>query len=163
MPSTSLPQKTLKERGYAGRYYQTHGVANADFLRVGGKDVDGTFLPSGPVRVADQLPASNPVKKSAGAYVQTYEAAYGKGPVSTFGAHAWDAGLLMTAAVPEALKGGAPGTPAFRSALRDALEKVSNLSGAHGIFNMSANDHLGLDQRARVMVKIENGAWKYQQ
>ena len=158
----ALPQKTLKERGYAGRYYQTHGVANADFLRVGGKDVDGTFLPSGPVLVADQLPASNPVKKSAGLYVQAYEAAYGKGTVSTFGAHAWDAGLLMTAAVPEALKGGAPGTPAFRSALRDALEKVSNLSGAHGIFNMSANDHLGLDQRARVMVKIENGAWKYQ-
>ena len=61
----ALPQKTLKERGYAGRYYQTHGVANADFLRVGGKDVEGTFLPSGPVLVADQLPASNPVKKSA--------------------------------------------------------------------------------------------------
>ena len=158
----ALPQKTLKERGYAGRYYQTHGVANADFLRVGGKDVDGTFLPSGPVLVADQLPASNPVKKSASAYVQAYEAAYGKGTVSTFGGHAWDAGLLMTAAVPEALKAGQPGTPAFRSALRDALEKVSNLSGAHGIFNMSATDHLGLDQRARVMVKIENGAWKYQ-
>ena len=158
----ALPRKTLKERGYAGRYYQTHGVANADFLRVGGKDVDGTFLPSGPVLVADQLPASNPVKKSAGTYVQAYEAAYGKGTVSTFGAHAWDAGLLMTAAVPEALKSAQPGTPAFRSALRDALEKVSNLSGAHGIFNMSANDHLGLDQRARVMVKIENGAWKYQ-
>ena len=158
----ALPQKTLKERGYAGRYYQTHGVANADFLRVGGKDVEGTFLPSGPVLVADQLPASHPVKKSAGAYVQTYEAAHGKGSVSTFGAHAWDAGLLMTAAVPEALKTAQPGTPAFRGALRDALEKVSNLPGAHGIFNLSPTDHLGLDQRARVMVKIENGAWKYQ-
>ena len=158
----ALPQKTLKERGYAGRYYQTHGVANADFLRVGGKDVEGTFLPSGPVLVADQLPASHPVKKSAAAYVQAYEAAHGKGTVSTFGAHAWDAGLLMTAAVPEALKTGQPGTPAFRVALRDALEKVSNLSGAHGIFNLSPTDHLGLDQRARVMVKIENGAWKYQ-
>ena len=158
----ALPQKTLKERGYAGRYYQTHGVANADFLRVGGKDVEGTLLPSGPVLVADQLPASNPVKKSAVAYVQAYEAAYGKGTVSTFGGHAWDAGLLMTAAVPEALKTAQPGTPAFRSALRDALEKVSNLPGAHGIFNLSPTDHLGLDQRARVMVKIENGAWKYQ-
>ncbi len=158
----ALPQKTLKERGYAGRYYQTHGVANADFLRVGGKDVDGTFLPSGPVLVADQLPPSNPVKKSALAYVQAYEAAYGKGSVSTFGAHAWDAGLLMTAAVPAALKAGAPGTAAFRSGLRDALEKVSDLAGAHGIFNMSPTDHLGLDQRARVMVKVENGAWRYQ-
>jgi branched-chain amino acid transport system substrate-binding protein len=158
----ALPQKTLKERGYAGKFYQTHGVANADFLRVGGKDVEGTFLPSGPVLVADQLPASNPVKKSALAYVAAYEAAHGKGSVSTFGGHAWDAGLLMAAAVPSVLKAAQPGTPAFRSALRDALEQVKDLPGAHGIFNMSANDHLGLDQRARVMVKIEGGTWKYQ-
>ena len=96
------------------------------------------------------------------AYVSTYEAAYGKGSVSTFGAHAWDAGQLMAAAIPAALKKAQPGTPAFRAALRDALEQVKELRGAHGIFNMSTTDHLGLDQRARVMVRIEKGAWKYQ-
>ncbi len=158
----ALPQKTLKERGYAGKYYQTHGVANNDFLRVGGTDVNGTILPSGPVLVAEQLPVGHPVKKSALAYVAAYEGAYGKGSVSTFGGHAWDAGLLMSAAVPVALKKAQPGTPEFRAALRDALEGVKELAGAHGIFNMSATDHLGMDQRARVMVKIENGAWKYQ-
>ena len=158
----ALPQKTLKERGYAGKMYQTHGVANADFLRVGGKDVEGTFLPAGPVLVADQLPASNPVRKSAQTYVTAYEAAYGKGTVSTFGAHAWDAGLLMTTAIPVALKKAQPGTPEFRAALRDALEQTKELPGAHGIFTLSPTDHLGLDQRARVMVKIENGTWKYQ-
>jgi branched-chain amino acid transport system substrate-binding protein len=158
----ALPQKTLRERGYTGKYYQTHGVANADFLRVGGKDVDDTFLPAGPVLVADQLPASNPVRKSAQAYVAAYEAAHGKGSVSTFGAHAWDAGLLMTAALPAALKKAKPGTPEFRAALRDAIEQVKDLPGAHGIFSMSPTDHLGLDQRAYVMVKIVNGAWKYQ-
>lgn len=158
----ALPQKTLKERGYGGKMYQTHGVANADFLRVGGKDVEGTFLPAGPVLVAEQLPASNPVKKSALAYVAAYEAAYGKGSVSTFGAHAWDAGLVMSSAVPIALKKAQPGTPEFRAALRDALEQTKDVAGAHGVFNMTAQDHLGLDQRARVMVKIENGAWKYQ-
>ena len=158
----ALPQKTLKERGYAGKMYQTHGVANADFLRVGGKDLEGTFLPAGPVLVAEQLPASNPVRKSAQTYVAAYEAAYGKGTVSTFGAHAWDAGLLMTAAVPIALKKAQPGTPEFRAALRDALEQTKEMPGAHGIFTLSPTDHLGLDQRARVMVKIENGAWKYQ-
>lgn len=157
----ALPQKALKERGFAGKVYQTHGVANADFLRVGGKDVEGTFLPSGPVLVAEQLPASHPVKKSAMAYVTAYEAAHGKGSVSTFGAHGWDAGVLMAAAVPVALKKAKPGTVEFRTALRDALEQIKELPGAHGIFNMSENDHLGLDQRARVMVKIENGAWKY--
>lgn len=159
---SALPQKTLKERGYAGKYYQTHGVANADFLRVGGKDVEGTFLPAGPVLVAEQLPASHPVRESALAYVRAYEAAHGKGSVSTFGAHGWDAGALMAAAVPEALKKAKPGTAEFRSALRDALEQLKEVPGAHGIFTMSPDDHLGLDERARVMVKIENGAWKYQ-
>jgi branched-chain amino acid transport system substrate-binding protein len=157
-----LPQRALKERGYAGRYYQTHGVANNDFLRVGGKDVEGTFLPSGPVLVASQLPPNHPVKASALEYVNKYEAAYGKGSVSTFGAHAWDAGRLMAVAAVQALKKAKPGTAEFRSALRDALESAREVQGAHGVFNMSPTDHLGLDQRARVMVKIENGQWKYQ-
>jgi branched-chain amino acid transport system substrate-binding protein len=156
-----LPQRTLRERGYTGKYYQTHGVANNDFLRVGGKDVDGTYLPAGPVLVAAQLPNNYPVRPSAMDYIAKYEAAYGKGSVSTFGAHAWDAGRLMAAAAAQALKKAQPGTPEFRSALRDALEATNELQGAHGVFNMSPTDHLGLDQRARVMVKIENGAWKY--
>ena len=158
----ALPQKALKERGYSGKLYQTHGVANADFLRVGGKDVEGTFLPVGPMLVVDQLPMGHPVKAAGTNYVKAYEAKYGAGSVSTFGGHAWDAGLLMSAAVPAALKSAAPGTPAFRAALRDALEQVKDVAGAHGIFSMSASDHLGLDDRAYVMVKIENGTWKYQ-
>jgi branched-chain amino acid transport system substrate-binding protein len=158
----ALPQKSLKERGYAGKVYQTHGVANADFLRVGGKDVEGTLLPAGPVLVAHQLPDSNPVKKSAVAYVAAYEKTYGKDTASTFGAHAWDAGTVLESAIPAALKKAQPGTPEFRAALRDALEQTKDVAGAHGIFNMTATDHLGLDQRAAVMVKIENGTWKYQ-
>ena len=157
----ALPQKTLKERGYAGKYYQTHGVANADFLRVGGKDVEGTLLPAGPVLVADQLPAGNPVRAAALEYIKAYEGANGKGSVSTFGGHAWDAGQVLKAAIPVALKAGQPGTPQFRTALRDALEGVKEVAGAHGIFTMSPSDHLGLDQRARVMVTIQNGQWKY--
>lgn len=157
----ALPEKTLKERGYKGKYYQTHGVANADFLRVGGKDVEGTFLPAGPVLVAHQLPDSNPVKKSAVNYVDSYEAKYGKGSAATFGAHAWDAGKVLEAAVPEALKKGQPGTAEFRAGLRDALEGTKGVAGAHGVFTMSPADHLGI-QNGVVMVKIENGTWKYQ-
>ena len=156
----ALPQKALKEKGYKGVIYQTHGVANADFLRVCGKDCEGTVLPAGPVLVADQLPADHPVKKSATEYVSKYEAVQGKGTVFTFGAHAWDAGQLLNAAAPVALKKAQPGTKEFRAALRDALEGVKNLPVAHGVVNMSAQDHLGFDQRARVMVKVENGTWK---
>ncbi len=156
----ALPQKSLKEKGYRGLMYQTHGVANADFLRVCGKDCEGTFLPAGPVLVAAQLPDGNPIKKVALDYVTKYEALHGKGTVSTFGAHAWDASLLLAHAVPEALKKAQPGTPEFRKALRQALEKTTNLTAAHGVFNMSPQDHLGFDQRARVMVRIDNGTWK---
>ena len=159
---SAVPQRTLKERGYQGKIYQTHGVANADFLRVGGKMLDGTLLPAGPVLVAAQLPADHPVRKVALDYVAKYEAAHGKDSVSLFGGYAWDAGLLLQAAVPVALKKAKPGTPEFRAALRDALEGLKNVNGVHGVYNMSPTDHLGLDQRARVMVKIENGAWKYQ-
>ena len=155
-----LPQKALKDRGYAGKIYQTHGVANADFLRVGGKDVEGAILPAGPVLVADQLPATNPNRKVGLAYVNLYEGKYGQGSVSTFGAHLWDAGLILQKAVPQALKKAKPGTPEFRSALRDAIEGTRNVIGAHGIFNYGPADHRGLDARSRVMVQVVNGTWK---
>ncbi len=155
-----LPQKSLNERGYKGKIYQTHGVANADFLRVGGKDVEGAILPAGPVLVADQLPDSVPNKRVGLNYMSLYEGKYGKDSVSTFGAHMWDAGLLLQKAIPQALKAAKPGTPEFRSALRDALEGTKNVIGAHGIFNMSSTDHLGLDARSRVMVQVVSGTWK---
>ncbi len=156
----AMPQKALREKGYQGPIYQTHGVANSDFLRIGGKDVEGTLLPAGPILVASQLPDDNPVKKTALEYVTRYEAIHGKGSVTTFGAHTWDAFRLLASAVPEAMKKGQPGSREFRRALRDALEGVRDLAGAHGIYNMSAQDHIGFDQRSRVMVRIENGAWK---
>jgi len=156
----ALPQKTLKERGYKGKIYQTHGVANNDFLRVCGKDCEGTFLPAGPLLVASQLPADNPVKTSALKYTAAYEKAYGAGSVSTFGGHAWDAGMLLANAVPAALKKGQPGSKEFRAALRAAIEGTSNLAVSHGIVNMNPTDHLGFDQRSRVMVQIVGGKWK---
>lgn len=156
----ALPQKSLKEKGYKGAIYQTHGVANNDFLRVCGKDCEGTVMPVGPMLVASQLPADNPVKKSAQEYVSKYEAAYGAGSVSSFGGHAWDAAMLLSNAVPVALKKAQPGTKEFRAALREALENAKNVAASHGVFNMSSSDHLGLDQRARVIVRIENGSWK---
>jgi branched-chain amino acid transport system substrate-binding protein len=156
----ALPAKELKERGYKGKVYQTHGVANNDFLRVCGKDCEGEILPTGPILVVDQLPSNNPVKQSALAYKDAYEKAYGAGSVSTFGGHAWDAGQLLQHAIPEALKKAQPGTEAFRSALRDALENSRDLPISHGIVNMSPTNHNGLDQRARVMVQITDGKWK---
>ncbi len=156
----ALPQRTLRERGYAGVIYQTHGVANADFLRVGGKDVEGTILPSGPILVATQLADSNPIKKVALDYITRYDAAYGAGTVNNFGAHAFDAMLLVQAAIPSALSKGKPGTVEFREGLRDALEGLHEVVLDHGISTMSSTDHNGFDTRARVLVTIKNGAWQ---
>jgi branched-chain amino acid transport system substrate-binding protein len=159
----ALPQRELVERGYKGRIYQTHGAANNDVLRVCGKACEGMILPAGPLLVAAQLPDSNPVKASALVYVKAYEAKYGAGTTNTFGGHMWDAGQLINDAIPRALKTGAkPGTPEFRSALRDALEQVRELPASQGVFNLSPTDHAGLDERGRVMVQVVNGKWTYQ-
>ena len=155
----ALPQKTLRERGYAGAYYQTHGVTNQDFLRVGGKDLDGTVLPAGPVLVPDQLAAGNPIKPIATKLVTKYNAKFGAGSFSTFAAHMFDAGIEMEHAIPAALKAGKPGTAAFRAALRDAIEAEHEVVLSNGVVDMSPTDHNGMDDRARVMVTIQNGAW----
>src|SRR5262245_57020469 len=91
----ATPQKELVARNYKGRIYQTHGVANPDFLRVVGKDGNGTLLPIGPMLVFEQLPDSNPIKKVSADYINAYEAKYGKGSRSTFGGHAYDTYLLL--------------------------------------------------------------------
>ena len=155
-----LPQTTLVERGYKGRVYQSHGSANRDVIRVGGKAMERTVLPVGPVLVAEQLPDDNASKKPALAYLKLYEGAHGPQSRSGFGAHAWDAFLLIQNAVPEALKKAKPGTPEFREAMREALERTRDLPATHGVFNMTAQDHFGLDQRGRVLVEIVNGEWK---
>jgi len=155
-----LPARMLVERGYKGSVYFNHGVANNDFLRVGGKDIEGMFVPTSPVVVAAALPADNPAKAAALDYVRRYEAVHGAGSVSAFGSYTWDAWLELNQAIPIALKKGAPGTREFRLALRDALENIRDLHVSNGVVTMSKNDHLGLDQRARVVVKVEGNKWK---
>jgi branched-chain amino acid transport system substrate-binding protein len=156
-----LPQKTLVERGYKGRIYQTHGIATLEFLKVGGKDVEGTFFPTGPAVVAKQLPESNPVKKVAMDFTRRYEAAYGEGTVTQFAADAWGAWMLIANAVPQALKSTRPGTVEFRTALRNAIENTRELTVPQGVINMNARDHVGLDQRSRVMGRIQGGRFTY--
>ena len=158
----ALPATTLTERGYKGRLYFNHGVANNDFLRVGGKDVEGAYVPTSPVIVASQLPDSHPAKRQALQYIKLYEAAHGAGSVSAFGSYTWDACLELAHAIPVALKTAQPGTVEFRRALRAALEATKDLPVTNGVVNMSKTDHLGLDSRARVMVRVQNGKWVLQ-
>lgn len=155
----AMPQVALKERGYKGKVYQTHGAATEDFLRVGGKALNGGYLPVGPNLVWEQLPDSYPTKAVSAKFVPLYESKYGKNSRSNFAAQAYDVLLLLERALPEAGKKAKPGTKEFRVALRDALENIKNLPGNAGVFNMTPTDHSGLDERARVIVRIEDGKW----
>ena len=154
-----LPQATLRDLGYKGRIYQTHAVATDDFIRLGKEKVEGTVLAAGSMLVINDVADTDPIKRVALVYIAAYEKQYGQKP-ATFGANTYDAGLLLQRAVPVALKSGKPGTEAFRVALRDALERERDVVGCQGVFNMSATDHNGMDERARVLVTVKDGRFR---
>lgn len=156
----ALPQIELAARGFKGPVYQTQGVANADYLRIGGKSVEGGYMTVGPVIVAEQLPDSSVLKKPALDFVKRYEAANGANSRSLFGASAWTAFEWLKYAVPVAMTKAQPGTPEFRTALRDALETMKDVVTPEAVFTTTPGNHNGADQRSQVLVRIVNGTWK---
>jgi branched-chain amino acid transport system substrate-binding protein len=147
-----LPQKALRERGYTGPVYQTHGVATEEFIKLGGKDVEGVIFSGEPFTIANDLEASSPFRKVADDYLTRT-----KGNI--FGAHLFDSFVLLQNAIPAALKGGKPGTPEFRAALRDELEKTKNVYLNNGLSNMTPTDHNGYDPSSVFFIKVEGGAF----
>ncbi|MGC1172512.1 ABC transporter substrate-binding protein [Polaromonas sp.] len=160
--AAAMPQINLRERGWSGPIYQTHGAASPDLVRVGGKAMNGAILPAGPVLVAEQLAANNPIKPVALDYVNAFEKTHGANSRTQFGAHAHDALKVLQRIVPLALKKAKPGTPEFRQALRDALESEKEIVISHGVLNFTPADHIGFDERAAVMLKIEGGQFVLQ-
>ena len=158
--AAALPHITLRERGFKGAIYQTHGAASKDLIRVGGKAVEGAVMPAGPMMVAELLDDANPAKKPAQQYVTGYEKKYGADTRTQFGAHAFDALQVLQRVVPVALKTARPGTPEFRLALKNALESEKEIPVSHGVLNYSADDHSGFDRRGYVMLSVADGKWK---
>jgi len=154
-----LPQATLYDQGYKGRIYQTHAVATEEFIRLGKEKVEGTVLAAGSMLVLDDVAGSDPIKQVAQGYIAAYEKRFGQKP-ATFGANTYDAGLILQRAIPAALKRAKPGTEAFRSALRDAIEQERDVVGCQGVFNMSPTNHNGMDERARVLVTVKDGRFR---
>jgi branched-chain amino acid transport system substrate-binding protein len=156
----AMPHKAIVERDFKGKIYQTHAAASRDLMRVGGKDVEGAYVVSGPAVVADQLPDSHPSKKVAMGFIAQYEKAYGPGSRNQFAAHGYDAFSVIEKAVPIALKKAKPGTKEFRAALRDAFENMGRTVVAHGVLNWTKEDHWGYTPETGVMLKVVNGDWK---
>jgi branched-chain amino acid transport system substrate-binding protein len=160
----ALPFIALRERGYTKEIYGTPALINPDFVRVGGAAVEGVIASTGPVVVADQLPDSYPTKKIALEYQAAYQKANNEPARGAFGPYAFDGWLVMLDAAKRALATGAqPGTPEFRTALRDALVTVKDVVGTHGIYNFKPGYSFGVDKRALVLVKLVDGKWKLMQ
>ena len=158
----AMPQKAIVERGYKGKIYQTHAAATRDLMRIGGKDVEGTYVVSGPAVVGELLPDSHPSKQVAIDFVTKYEKAYGAGSRNQFAGHAYDAQIVLEKVVPVALKKAKPGTPEFRAALKDAIENMGRTIFAHGIMNWTKDDHWGYTNKTGVMLKVVKGDWAYE-
>jgi branched-chain amino acid transport system substrate-binding protein len=157
---SAMPHKALIERGYKGKIYQTHGAASRDLIRIGGKDVEGSFVVAGLAVMPEALPDNHPSKKLATEFVERYEKQFGAGTRNQFAAHGYDAYLLLQAIVPQALKKGKPGTPEFRAALKESLESTKGITITQGVVRYTPKDHFGLENNARVMLTIDNGNWK---
>ena len=156
----ATPQIALRERGYKGPIYHNHGTVNRPFIQTGKKSAEGAIAPTGALIVAEELPESFTTRAVSLDFVKRYEAAFGAGSRNAFAGYSWDGVALLDAAAKVALKKAKPGTPAFRAALRDALENVKDVIGTHGVYNMSPANHNGLDERARVLVQVVNGEWR---
>jgi branched-chain amino acid transport system substrate-binding protein len=154
----ALPHIQLVDAGYKGAIYHTHGSGSGAFIQIGGKQVEGALVVGPLLLVPEQIADSVPTKKVALEYVTGYERMYAAKP-PIFGAGIYDAGLLLQHAIPQAVKKGKPGTQEFRTALRDALEGIKDLSVSQGVVNMTAQDHSGFDHRGRVLLTVKDGKW----
>ncbi|WP_310460088.1 ABC transporter substrate-binding protein [Sphaerotilus sp.] len=156
----AMPHKAIIERGFKGKVYQTHAAATRDLMRIGGKDVEGAYVVSGPCVIAEQLSDDHPSKKVAIDFVQKYEKANGAGSRNQFAGHAYDAALVLEKIIPVALKKGKPGTPEFRAALKEATETMGRTVVSHGVLTYSKDNHWGFTTETGVILKVVNGDWK---
>ena len=154
----ALPQIALRERGFTGTIYHTHGAVTKDFIRIAGKSAEGVILPSGPLVVAELLPDS-PQKKVAVEHLKAYEAKFGAGTITQFSGHAFDVLQILQRTVPVALKTAKPGTKEFREAMLTAIENEKEIPASHGVYNFTSSDHAGLDNRGRVLLTVKDGNW----
>jgi branched-chain amino acid transport system substrate-binding protein len=157
--AAALPQSTLRDRGYKGLIYQTHGAASMDFIRIAGKAAEGVIMASGPVMDPEDQADSALTKKPGLELNKAYEAKYGPNSRSQFAGHSFDAFKVLERIVPVALKSAKPGTPEFREALRKALLTERDIAASQGVYNFTEKDRFGLDDRSRIILTVKDGKY----
>ncbi len=153
----ALPQLALRERGFQGKIYQTHGAVSMDFIRIAGAAAEGVIMATGPVMVAEDQPDNALTKKPGMEFVTTYEAKYGANSRSQFAAHAFDLLKVLERVIPVALKTAKPGTPEFREAIRLALMSEKEIAASQGVYNFTEKDRYGVDDRAALLITVKGG------
>jgi len=157
--AAGLPQAELRNRGYKGLIYQTHGAASMDFIRIAGKAAEGVLMASGPVMDPEDQPDSALTKRPGLALNKAYETKYGPSSRSQFAGHSYDAFLVLERVVPVALKKAKPGTPEFREAIRQALMTEREIAASQGVYNFTEKDRYGLDDRSRILLTVKDGKY----
>jgi branched-chain amino acid transport system substrate-binding protein len=157
--AAALPVIALRQRGYSGPIYQSHAAVTRDFIRIAGKSAEGVVFSSGPVIAAARQPDGALTKAPGLAYTTAYEAKFGTGTVNQFGAHMNDVFELLKRVVPVAVKTAVPGTPAFRAALRDALEGEKDMAASQAVYSYGPGNHYGVDERGRILITVKDGDW----
>jgi branched-chain amino acid transport system substrate-binding protein len=157
--AAALPQTSLRERGYKGLIYQTHGAASMDFIRIAGPAAEGVIMASGPVMNPEGQPDSALTKKPGLALDTAYEAKYGPNTRSQFAGHSYDAFEVLKRVIPVALKTAKPGTQEFREAIRQAFMSEHEIAATQGVYNWTEKDRSGLDDRSRILLTVKDGKY----
>ena len=158
----ALPSLALRERGFKGPLYGTPAMLNADFLKIAGKSAEGMVVLRDPHR-RRTASDSHYAKKLGLEYRDFFKKANGVNVNDAFSAYSYDAWLiLLDAAKRIADKNLKPGTPEYRLALRDAIFSTTEFPGTQGIYTFKPGNVYGSDARSLIMVRLVNGAWKYE-
>jgi branched-chain amino acid transport system substrate-binding protein len=150
-PGPAVIAKNVKTLDIKLPLFNSHGIANQEFITLAGDAANGVIFPAGKIIVLSSVADTDPQKPVLQKFLADYQAAYGKVP-NTFAGHAWDAIQMVVMAMK------AVGND--RTAIRDYLENnIKNFAGTGGVFTMSPEDHNGLGSGAFLMVKIVDGKW----
>jgi branched-chain amino acid transport system substrate-binding protein len=148
-PAQSIVAKNMKQLNLDIPLYQSHGFGNIKYVEAAGDAAEGIIFPCGRLLVAAELPTTNPQRNLLLEYKKQYEELYNE-EVSTFGGHAYDALLILKKAIEDAKSTN-------RDDIANAIEKIKNLVGTAGIFNMSTTDHNGLGMDSIELLTVKDG------
>ncbi len=150
-PAGAIVAKNKAQLGISTPLFQCHGQPGPEYIKLAGKASEGDRMPATKLMAVGQLPDSDPQKKVIQEFIKLYQdAQYDKQfPINTHSGYAWDAIYIVTNAMKKA------GTDPKK--LRDAIEQTKGYVGVSGIYNLTPEDHNGLDVDSMVMVQVKDG------